>query len=35
VLAQKRKRGRPPKVAPPDLLPPLIRVQDVLAQKTA
>ncbi len=33
VLAQKRKRGRPPKVAPPDLLPPLIRVQDVLAQK--
>ena len=33
VLAQKRKRGRPPKVAPPTLLDPLIRVQDVLAQK--
>jgi WhiB family redox-sensing transcriptional regulator len=33
VLAQKRKRGRPPKVAPPTHLDPLIRVQDVLAQK--
>ena len=33
VLAQKRKRGRPPKVAPPTLLSPVIRVQDVLAQK--
>jgi WhiB family transcriptional regulator, redox-sensing transcriptional regulator len=33
VLAQKRKRGRPPKVAPPTLLDPVIRVQDVLAQK--
>jgi WhiB family redox-sensing transcriptional regulator len=33
VLAQKRKRGRPPKVAPPELLNPVIRVQDVLAEK--
>ena len=33
VLAQKRKRGRPPKVAPPTHLDPVIRVQDVLAQK--
>ena len=33
VLAQKRKRGRPPKVAPPTHLSPVIRVQDVLAQK--
>jgi len=33
VLAQKRKRGRPPKVAPPALLDPVIRVQDVLAEK--
>ena len=33
VLAQKRKRGRPPKVAPPQYLSPVIRVQDVLAEK--
>jgi len=33
VLAQKRKRGRPPKVAPPQFLSPVIRVQDVLAEK--
>jgi WhiB family redox-sensing transcriptional regulator len=33
VLAQKRKRGRPPKVAPPQLLNPVIRVQDALAEK--
>jgi WhiB family redox-sensing transcriptional regulator len=33
VLAQKRKRGRPPKVAPPALLDPVIRVQDVLAER--
>lgn len=33
ILAQKRKRGRPPKVAPPELLDPVIRVQDVLAEK--
>jgi WhiB family redox-sensing transcriptional regulator len=35
VLAQKRKRGRPPKVAPPTVLSPVIRVQDVREQKTA
>jgi WhiB family redox-sensing transcriptional regulator len=35
VLAQKRKRGRPPKVAPPTILSPVIRVQDVQEQKTA
>lgn len=33
ILAQKRKRGRPPKVAPPQLLSPVIRVQDVLEQR--
>ena len=33
VLAQKRKRGRPPKVAPPQFLSPVIRVQDVLAEQ--
>jgi len=33
VLAQKRNRGRPPKVAPPTLLPPMIRVQDLLAER--
>ena len=33
VLAQKRKRGRPPKVAPPTLLSPWIRVQDAAAEK--
>ena len=33
VLAQKRKRGRPPKVAPPTLLSPWISVQDAAAEK--
>lgn len=33
VLAQKRRRGRPPRVAPPQLLSPVIRVQEVLAQR--
>ena len=33
VLAQKRKRGRPPKVAPPTLLSPWIRVQEASAEK--
>ena len=33
VLAQKRLRGRPPKVKPPELLSPTIRVQDALADR--
>ena len=33
VLAQKRKRGRPPKVAPPTLLSPWISVQEASAEK--
>ena len=33
ILAQKRNRGRPPKVRPPELLSPLISVQEVLAQR--
>ena len=35
VLAQKRNRGRPPKVAPAQFLSPEIRPQDVLEQRTA
>lgn len=31
ILAQKRNRGRPPKVRPPELLSPVISVREVLA----
>ncbi len=33
VLAQKRNRGRPPKVRPPELLSPVIPVREVLAAR--
>lgn len=33
ILAQKRNRGRPPKVRPPELLSPLISVREVLAAR--
>jgi len=33
ILAQKRNRGRPPKVRPPELLSPVIPVREVLAAR--
>ena len=33
ILAQKRNRGRPPKVRPPELLSPVISVREVLAAR--
>jgi len=33
ILAQKRNRGRPPKVRPPELLSPVIPVREILAAR--